>query len=106
MKSDEEIMQILEAFDLTQSFRDAGELAGCSPNTVPRRVAERDGGTLERPARRDQLIDPYRPKVEEWVTPASGNTDRASGWMLPRPFGAAATASTRPSHRRALVNID
>ena len=44
VKSDEEIMQILEAFDLTQSFRDAGELAGCSPNTVARWVAERDGG--------------------------------------------------------------
>ena len=72
MKSDEEIMQILEAFDLTQSFRDAGELAGCSPNTVARRVAERDGGTLERPARRDQLIDPYLSKVEEWVDASHG----------------------------------
>ena len=34
VKSDEEIMQILEAFDWTRSYRDAGELAGCSPNTV------------------------------------------------------------------------
>ena len=31
MKSDEEIMEILEAFDLTRSYRDAAELAGCGP---------------------------------------------------------------------------
>ena len=34
VKSDEERMEILEAFDLTRSFRDAGEIAGCSPNIV------------------------------------------------------------------------
>ena len=34
MKSAEEIMNILEAFDLTGSLRDAGELAGCSHHTV------------------------------------------------------------------------
>jgi hypothetical protein len=34
VKSREEIMEILEAFDLTGSFRDAGELAGCSHHTV------------------------------------------------------------------------
>ena len=67
MKSDEEIMQILEAFDLTKSFRDAGELAGCSPNTVAHWVTARDGETMEVPARRDQLIDPFLAKLEEWV---------------------------------------
>ena len=36
MKSAEEIMNILEAYDLTGSFRDAGELAGCSHHTVAR----------------------------------------------------------------------
>lgn len=34
MKSAEEIMQILEGYDLTGSFRDAAELAGCSHHTV------------------------------------------------------------------------
>ena len=67
MKSDEEIMEILEAFDLTRSFRDAGELAGCSPNTVAHWVSARDTGALAAPARRDQLIDPFLVKVEEWV---------------------------------------
>ena len=35
MKSREEIMEILEAFDLTESFRDAGELAGGSSSPTP-----------------------------------------------------------------------
>ena len=57
MKHREEIMQILEAFDLTRSYRDAGELTGCSPNTVAHWVARRDGGGLTATAvRRPQLI--------------------------------------------------
>ena len=47
VKSAEEIMKILEAFDLTRSCRDAGELAGCSPNTVAHWVARRDGRVAE-----------------------------------------------------------
>lgn len=47
MKSAEEIMEILEGFDLTASYhRDAAELAGCWPNTVAEWVARRDAGTL------------------------------------------------------------
>ena len=34
VKSREEIMNMLEAFDLTGSLRDAGELAGCFHHTV------------------------------------------------------------------------
>ena len=41
MKSREEIMNMLEAFDLTGSLRGAGELAGVSHHTVARYVAER-----------------------------------------------------------------
>jgi hypothetical protein len=46
MKSDEEIMEILEAFDLTRSYRDAAELAGCSPSTVAHYVEAREQGRL------------------------------------------------------------
>jgi transposase len=68
MKSDEEIMEILEAFDLTKSYRDASELAGCSPNTVAQYVEAREAGRLtSSPARRDQIIDDYLDKLEEWV---------------------------------------
>lgn len=66
-------MEILEAFDLTGSLRDAGELAGCSHHTVARYVSLRDaGGLTDQPVARPQLIDPYLPKVEEWVEKSKG----------------------------------
>ena len=73
MKSDEEIMEILEAFDLTESYRDAAELVGCSPNTVASYVEARDDGRLtSAPARRDQLVDGYADKLEEWLEASRG----------------------------------
>ncbi len=75
MKSDEEIMQILEAFDLTRSFRDAAELSGCSHHTVGDWVAKRDAGLLPapgEPARRHRIVDPFLPKIEEWVERSNG----------------------------------
>ena len=74
MKSREEIMNMLEAFDLTGSFRDAGELAGCSHHTVAAYVAERDEGRLGGvgPVRRKRIIDPWLPKIEEWVERSCG----------------------------------
>jgi molybdenum-dependent DNA-binding transcriptional regulator ModE len=44
VKSAEEIMNILEAYDLTGSLRDAAELPGCSHHTVARYVAECEAG--------------------------------------------------------------
>ena len=59
VKSREEIMNMLEAFDLTGSFRDVGELAGCSHHTVAAYVAERDEGRLGgvAPVRRKRIIE-------------------------------------------------
>lgn len=73
LKFAEEIMEILAAFDLTGSYRDAGELAGCSHNTVARLVVARDAGTLTaEAARRAQIVDPYLDKIEEWVELSRG----------------------------------
>jgi len=74
VKSREEIMNLLEAFDLTGSLRDAGELAGVSHNTVGRYVALRDAGLLpdDGPERRVRIIDPFLPKIEEWVERSDG----------------------------------
>ena len=66
-------MEILNAYDLTGSLRDAGELAGCSHHTVKHYVERRAaGGELDRAAARPQLIDEYLGKVEEWVDRSRG----------------------------------
>lgn len=52
MKSGKEIMDILEAYDLTGSYRAAAELAGCDHQTVARYVQLRERG--ERPV--DRLL--------------------------------------------------
>ena len=78
-------MEILEAYDLTGSFRDAGELAGCSHHTVAAHVAARDAGRgSDRSAVRWQLIDAYLVKVEEWVEKTRGKirADKAHERLL------------------------
>ena len=73
MKTTEAIMEILAAYDLTHSYRDAAALVGCAPNTVARYVLARDAGGLKTtPAQRNLLIDPFREKVEEWVDASHG----------------------------------
>ncbi|OFB43230.1 hypothetical protein Manayef4_12235 [Frankia sp. CgMI4] len=67
-------MEILEAYDLTGSLRDAGELAGCSHHTVSRYVTARAAGTLVAGAGavRPSVVDPYRAKIEELVDRSRG----------------------------------
>jgi hypothetical protein len=74
VKSAEEIMEILAAYDLTGSFRDAGELAGVSHHTVARYVRNRDAGRLtpERPVERPKVVDPFLDKIEEMVERSKG----------------------------------
>ena len=103
MKSAEEIMNMLEAFDLTESLRDAGELAGVSHHTVARYVAARDAGALsDRAAARPQLIDEFLPKVEEWVERSAGKVraDVAHDKLLALGF----TGSERTT-RRAVAQV-
>ncbi len=72
-KDDREIMNILEAFDLTGSAHSVARLAGCDPKTVRHWVAARDRGmTVGESARREKLIDPFLAKVEEWVDRSKG----------------------------------
>jgi len=114
VKSAEEIMNMLEAFGLTGSLRDAGELSGVSHHTVARYVAAREAGTLsERPAARARLIDEFLPKVEEWIERSKGKlrADRAHDKLLARsccparmPLAHPVDAKLRPSapsHRKS-----
>ena len=75
MKDGKQVTEILEAFDLTGSFRAAGELAGCSPNTVADWVAKRERGELGdrvEAVRRERKLDEFLPKIEEWVDRSNG----------------------------------
>ena len=102
MKSAEEIMNMLEAFDLTGSLRDAGELAGVSHHTVARYVAARNaGGLSDRYAPRPQLIDAHLAKVEEWVERSKGKVraDVAHGKLVALGF----TGSERTTRRAVAV---
>jgi hypothetical protein len=74
VKSAEEIMNILEAYDLTGSLRDAGELAGCSHHTVARYVRAREEGRLVPGAasQRPGVIGEFLPKLEELVERSKG----------------------------------
>jgi transposase len=103
LKSAEEIMEILNAYDLTGSLRDAGELAGCSHHTVKHYVERRAaGGVLEQAAARPQLVDEYLPKVEEWVERSKGKVraDVAHEKLLALGY----TGSERTT-RRAVASV-
>jgi len=72
-KSDREIMEILEAFDATESAHSAAQLAGVDPKTVRRYVAARDvGRAVTGPSRRLRMIDRHVTKIEEWVERSGG----------------------------------
>ena len=110
MKSREEIMNMLEAFDLCGSLRGAGELAGVSHHTVAHYVAKRDEGRLGgvSPVRRERIIDPWLPKIEEWVERSHGRirADRAFDKLKALGFTGSertvrrAVAEVKANHRR------
>jgi hypothetical protein len=86
VKSAEEIMEILEAFDLVGTLRGAAELAGCDHKTIARYVEarERAGGGLPRVQRSRPCVDPYWEKIAEWVERSRGRirADRAHERLL------------------------
>jgi Mu transposase, C-terminal domain len=104
VKSAEEIMNILEAYDLTGSYRDAGELAGCSHHTVARYVRAREEGRLVPGAAepRPQLTDGYLDKLEELVERSKGKirADKAHRVITAMGF----TGSERTT-RRAVAKL-
>lgn len=62
MKSPGEFMEILAAYDLTRSFRDAARITGVSHNTVRSYVKARDAGAQAPIARgRGRITDPFLP---------------------------------------------
>ena len=73
MKSGREIVEILEAYDLTGSYRAAAELAGCDHHTVARYVKLRaEGRSPEERAQRARPLDEFMDKIEELVARSGG----------------------------------
>ncbi|GAB3259391.1 hypothetical protein GCM10027456_38860 [Kineosporia babensis] len=66
-------MEILEAYDLTGSYRAAAELAGCDHHTVARYVKMRAAGQHpDKRQHRARSIDEFLPKIEELVVRSHG----------------------------------
>src|SRR6188472_2491650 len=74
LKTPEEVMEILEAFDLAGSLRGAAELAGCDHKTVAHWVRAREevGGGLPVSVRPRPRVDAFVEKIEEWVERSRG----------------------------------
>jgi transposase len=73
VKKPEEVMEILEAYDLAGSLRGAAQLAGCDHKTVAHWVRQRDLGMLptvdrQRPAMHGQ----FQQKIDELVDRSHG----------------------------------
>jgi transposase len=102
-KSDREIMEILESYDLTRCAHSAAQLAGCDAKTVKRYVALREAGGgdpfIRAAAGRPKLIDAFLPKVEELVDQSKGRirADRVHERLVAMGF-----AGTERTTRRAV----
>ena len=97
-------MNILEAYDLTGSFRDAGELAGCSHHTVARYVRAREEGRLVpgAPSPRPGVIDEFLPKLEELVERSKG---RVRADVAHEKITAMGYAGSERTTRRAVARL-
>jgi transposase len=100
-KSDREIVEILEAFDLTRCAHSAARLVGVDEKTVARYVRLRDEGRdpFTR-ARRAKGIDAFMPKIEEWVETSHG---RIRGDVVHARLLAMGFTGTDRSTRRAVA---
>ena len=101
MKSDGELMEMLEAFDLTGSYRGAAEMVGCSHNTVKKAVEARGSGPIPL-ARRTRLIDDYLDVLEEWVSLSRG---RIRGDKAHQRLQALGYEGADRTTRRALAEV-
>ncbi len=73
MYSKEKILEILEAYDLTKSFRSAAALVGCDHHTIARYVAARAAGLDPSQGNdRPTVSEPFVDKIHEWVDRSDG----------------------------------
>ncbi len=106
MKKGGEIVEILEAYDPTESYRSAGELGGCDHHMVKKYVQLRKAGVLilQWPLRA-KVIDAYLGKVEEWVEWTDGKVraDRCHEKLVAMGYmGSDRTSRRAVSHAKKL----
>jgi hypothetical protein len=100
-KSDRDVMEILEAYDLTGCAHSAAQLCGVDEKTVGRYVAIRDaGGNPFIRARRVRAIDEFLPKVEAWVEDSKGHirADRVHERLIPMGYTGNERTTRRAVH--------
>jgi hypothetical protein len=113
MKKPEEVMEILEAYDLAGSFRAAADLVGCDHKTVAYwvRMRERAGGMPAVERQRPAMEVVFAEKIDELVDRSSGKIradvahDRRRQWIWTpiwrRRLTASATTTFWPSSARS-----
>ena len=102
-KSGREIMEILEAFDLTGCAHSAAQLAGSDRKTVARYVALRESGADPAAGeRRPRSIDAFLAKAEELVDRSSG---RIRADVVHRKLTAMGYEGSERSTRRAVAGL-
>src|SRR5919199_494660 len=74
LKTAEEVMEIVEAFDVTGTLRGAAALVGCDHKTVAHwvRAREEAGGGPPVHVRARPRVDAFGEKMEEWVDRSRG----------------------------------
>lgn len=103
MKSGREIVDILEAYDLTGSYRAAAELAGCDHHTVARYVKLRETGeSPETRTHRARPIEEYLAKIEELVVRSGG---RVRADVVHRRITAMGFTGGERTTRRAVAEV-
>lgn len=73
MLPEEKQMEVLEAFDLTKSYRAAGQLVGVDHHTVARAVAARSfGQSPAEPSQPAGVAEAFADKIVEWIDRSGG----------------------------------
>lgn len=94
-------MEILEAYDLTKSFRSAAALTGCDHHTVARYVAARAAGLdPSTGGDRPSVTEPFVDKIHEWVEPFRRPCPRRHRARQARSDGLSGLGAHDPPGRR------
>jgi transposase len=103
MLSEVKVMEILETYDLTGSFRSTAALCGVDHHTVRRYVAARAAGldpaaSIGRPA----VTDPFCDKIAEWIERSRG---RVRADVVHRKLGAMGYVGSERTTRRVVARL-